>query len=316
MRILVCGADVYYYSSHDVRVVYDETSMDSELMNWLQSTNLQMSKEELSYSSRPLEAISRLSKERKMSGIIPSLFADEIFKWFEDHSPANAHAVGAMFTGAFYYDSFFWKLEIPLGYGTVQSNALDALSQMPPPVKEQLQRDHSMMWKYILLWVDSVDYGFGISDLDYGIRLPSIGNQGFAAQLTASAHRELTASVRLLTESRSPNAKALETGRMATEMFLKAYLAMHASLTEEDAQKKFGHNLVKLVSDCKSARGQIELDDLAQYMKVFPPIGSRYEGLEYENQQLWSAYAVTLRTGVTFTRSLTDRDIRGQIQRS
>ena len=78
-----------------------------------------------------------------------------------------------MFTGAFYYDSFFWKLEIPLGYGTVQSNALDALSQMPPPVKEQLQRDHSMMWKYILLWVDSVDYGFGTGRAPVSLSAPS-----------------------------------------------------------------------------------------------------------------------------------------------
>jgi hypothetical protein len=273
-----------------------------------------MSKEEIPYISRPFEAISWLSIERKMSISFPSPLTDEIINWFENHSPSGAHAIGSMFTSAFYYDAYFWKLEIPLAFGMVQLNALDALRQMPGVIKSQLQGDIATMGRFIELWVDSMDYAYGIDDLGRGTRLPVIGNQQFAAELTASAHRELTASVRLLTESRSPNTKALETGRMATEMFLKAYLAVHTSLTRDEAQKKFGHNLEKLVPECKSVRGHADFDVLAQYMKVFPPFGARYEGVDYGNQRLWSGYAVALRTGVMFTRSLTDRDNRAKLE--
>lgn len=273
-----------------------------------------MSKEEIPYIKRPLEAISRLSDERKISVTIPSPVADEIFKWFQDHSPPGAHALGSIFTSAFYYDAFFWKLEIPLAYGTVQLNALDWLSQMPPSVKLQLQHDRSMMWTFISLWVDSMDYGYGMEDLGRGVRLPAMGNREFAARLTSSAHSELMACVRLLTESRLPNARALESGRMATEMFLKAYLAMHGSLTAEGARRKFGHNLEGLVRECKSQRQGSDFDDLEQYMADFPAIGARYDGSKYDNRRLWSGYAVALRTGVTFTRSVTDRDNRSQIR--
>jgi hypothetical protein len=286
---------------------------DSQLRDWLVATNLEMSKEEIPYISRPLKALGRLSEERKISISIPSPLADEIFKWFEEHSPADAHAIGALFTGAFYFDAYFWKLEIPIAFGVVQLNALDSLRQMPKTVKAQLERDRIMMWRFVELWVDSLDYGYGIDDLGHGSRLPPMGNQPFATQLMVSAHRELTASVRLLTETRTPNAKALESARMATEMYLKAYLAMHASLSE-DASKQLGHNLEKLVAACKSARLNDDITDLSKHVSVFPPIGARYQGAEHENQRLWSGYAVALRTGVTFTRSITDRDGRGQIR--
>jgi hypothetical protein len=218
-----------------------------------------------------------------------------------------------MFTSVFYYDAYFWKLEVPVAYGSVQLNALNALQQMPESVKTQLQSDHSMMWQFIALWVDSMDYAYGIDDIGYGARLPSGDNRTFALQLTSSAHRELAATTRLLTDSRAPNSKALESARMTTEMFLKAYLAIHGSLSSKEAPKGFGHNLERLVSECQRVRGGPDLDDLAMHMKIFPPVGSRYEGIEYENHRLWSGFAVALRTGVTFTRSLTDRDNRAQM---
>jgi hypothetical protein len=79
--------------------------MDSQLENWLQAINGQLSDEEIPYIRRPFEAIGRLSTERKISVTIPSALADDIFGWFEKHSPAGAHALGSMFTSAFYYDA-------------------------------------------------------------------------------------------------------------------------------------------------------------------------------------------------------------------
>ena len=287
--------------------------MNSQLEDWLQAINGQFGNEEIPYIRRPFEAISRLSAERKISVTIPSPLADDIFKWFEEHSAVGAHAVGSMFTSAFYYDAYFWKLEIPIAYGTVQLNALDALTRMPQRVKAQLQSDRSIMWRFVALWVDSMDYAYGIDDLGRGSRLPTKPNRDFAVQLTSSAHRELEATARLLAESQVPNAKALETARMATEIFLKAYLAVHGVLVELEAQKKFGHNLEKLLSACQACRGGRELDDLSSHLTIFPSMGARYEGTEYENQLLWSGFAVALRTAVTFTRSLTDRDNRAQM---
>jgi len=264
---------------------------------------------------RPFEAISRWSKEKAVKVYMPSPLTDYIFKWFEDHSPKGSHAIGAMYISAFYFDAYFWQVEIPIAFGTVKLNALDALRQMPRSIKAELERNQAIMWRYIELWVDSLDYAFGMDDLGQGTRLQS-GNSDFSRQLIASAHRELCATVRLLTESRQPNSKALESARMATEMFLKAYLAVHAGLNERTAAKAFSHDLEKLAAECKVVSRNSSFDDLLPFVKLFPPVRARYEALAYENHLLWSGYAVALRSGVTFTRSLTDRDSRHQIRSS
>jgi len=261
-----------------------------------------------------MEALSRWGTEHNTSVQFPSSLASEIFDWFEEHAPPGAHSVGAIFTGVYYYDTYFWKVDIPLAYGLVQLSALDALSQMPPSIKRQLQSDHPRFYEYAALWIGSLDYAFGMSDLGNGSRLPGIHSNIFAEQLTASAHKELTATVRLLTEARTPNSKALETSRMATEMFLKAYIAIHAGLSEADAQRKFSHHLDQLAEECSRISNQSEFQQLAKDVGNFPPIKARYSGVGYDNQQLWSGYETALRTAVLFTRSLTDRDSRHAIQ--
>ena len=287
--------------------------MEKQLSDWLHDVNLQMSREGIHYKRRPFEAFRLLSEQKNIDIIIPSPLANELFDWFYAHSPVGSHAIGSLFTSVLYYDAYFWRLEVPVAYGIVQINALDQLSQMPLSVKEQLQSDRAMMWRFICLWVDSMDYGFGIDDLGYGKRLPQQGNREFAVQLVNNAHNTLCACVQLLAESPTPNLKSIESARMATEMFLKAYLAIHSDLGPKDAQKKFGHNLEKLVSACKFGHGMTDFDDLAQHLSMYPPIGARYEGLGYAPEQLWACFALALRTGVTFTRSLTDRDNRAQI---
>ncbi len=82
---------------------------------------------------------------------------------------------------------------------------------------------------------------------------------------------------------------------MATEMFLKAYLGIFGSITEEDARKRFSHDLDKLLRECARVRSSSDLDNLSELTRVFPPIGDRYRALEYDGQQLWSGYDAALR---------------------
>lgn len=288
--------------------------MSFDLDQWLKAINSDLSKEDVPHIRRPFEAMRRLNLECKISFDLSSPIAKHLIQWFEEHSPVGSHCIGAMFTSLFYFDSYFWKVEIPLAFGTVQLNALNALREMPEAIKEQLQRNTPTLWVFIALWVDSLDYAFGFEDVGRGSRLPTIGNVNFAEELLTSAHRELTATVRLLTEERRPNSKAVETGRMATEMYLKAYLALHGSLSELDARKKVSHNLEKALAECEMARPHADLSDLRGFLGVYPQIGSRYQALSFDNHQLWSSYATALRAGVTLIRSVSNRDSRNQIR--
>ncbi len=288
--------------------------MSFDLDKWLEVTNSDLSKEDIPHIRRPFEAMRRLNLERRVSFMLSSPLAKHIIRWFEEHSPTGSHGIGAMFTSLFYFDSYFWKVDVPLAYGTVQLNALDALREMPEVIRDQLQRSTPTLWVFIALWVDSLDYAFGFEEVGRGSRLPAIGNVAFAEQLITSAHRELTATVRLLTEERRPNPKAMETGRMATEMFLKAYLALHGSLSELHAQRKLSHDLEKALAECESARPHADLSDLRQFLGLYPQIGARYQALSFDSHQLWSSYATALRSGVTVIRSITNRDSRSQIR--
>jgi len=92
--------------------------------------------------------------------------------------------------------------------------------------------------------------------------------------LAASADRELRATVSLLTESRHASSKAMETAALATEMFLKAYLASHAGLTKSEA-KRIGHNVAGAADRCKRAKGRDEFERIAKLSDVFPGWGAR-----------------------------------------
>src|SRR5579872_3899250 len=92
---------------------------------WLELQNQRMGDEGVPYPRRPFKAIENWTLENGCSISFPSPTADRVFSWFESHSPKGAHAIGAMFTGAFYFDAYFWKVPIPIAYGTVKINALD-----------------------------------------------------------------------------------------------------------------------------------------------------------------------------------------------
>lgn len=276
---------------------------------WLHEFNRKMGDGGTPYAQRPFEAIRAWTKENHCSFEFPSPAAKAVFDWFEAHSPKVAHAVGSLFTGTFYFDAYFWKVSIPLAYGNAFMNAFDSIEDFPEPVKKQLMDSRDHQFDYCSLWVDLMDYTYGMDDLRHGG-----GVSGFAARLATSADRELRATVRLLTEPpQHPNPKAMESARMATEMFLKAYLAAHSGLNESDAQRQLGHNLVKAAETCERISKPDEFGDVKNRVSIFPPVGARYEGQYYDSGTLWAAYCIAQFVGTVFVRSLTDRDSRAQM---
>lgn len=276
---------------------------------WLDEVNRKMGEDGVPHISRPFEALRLWTIKNQCSIRFDSPATKSVFLWFEAHSPTGAHAIGSLFTGVFYFDGHFWRVAIPVAYGTVQMNAVDSLIDIPGSIRKWLMESQKNLFEYCALWVDVMDYGYGMNDLRNGG-----GVSGFAAQLATSADRELRATVQLLTESaRQPNPKAMETARMATEMFLKAYLAAHAGLTESDAQKRLSHDLAKAAERCQLVVNQGEFGAIARAVVLFPAMGDRYEGKTYSNETLWQAYCTAQLSGTTFVRSMTDRDSRPQM---
>lgn len=275
---------------------------------WLELQNQRMGEEGVPYAGRPFKAIETWTVENRCSVSFPSPNADRVFSWFESHSPKGAHAIGAMFTGAFYFDAYFWKVSIPIAFGMVNIDALDCLEGMPRSVRNLLELNPPHLTDYCALWVDLLDYAYGFDEIRRHGKTPA-----FAARLATSAHNELNTTVRLLTETpQRHNPKAIESARMAAEMYLKAYLAAHATLDEAGA-KKLSHNLERTVDECGAASKGNDFEHIKRSLAVFPSIESRYAGTEYPPLRLWNAYCIAQFLGTTLVRSLTDRDSRGQM---
>lgn len=273
---------------------------------WLETANERYRREEIPFRGRPFHALRDSAVEHRCSLDFSSPTAKEIFRWFTEHSAPGAHAIGAMFTGAFYFDTFFWPLHIPIVYGQVQINALDCVDTMPQSIKEQLRARPSELWRLALYWADCVDYAYGLDDIQ---KLQSLS--GRALEFMLSGDRELSGAIAQLTIPR-PNPKAILGLRMATEIFLKAVLIQESNATEADL-KRLGHRIPDITKQCRVVTGNELYDAVIADAKIFPDIHERYDATEWPMVQVWHAAVVTQAVGAALARRYSDRDLRSYL---
>lgn len=277
--------------------------MDKKLETWLRELSAEFRRTDVPPKQRPWIAWQEWAKHSGDSVSLNDEIVKEIFIWFEKNSKAGLQYIQPMYVGAYYYDSTFWPVVIPVVAGRVQLDARESLRTMPDAVATSLFKTRSELMDFMSVWGNCLDYGFGMD------HLLSASPNGFAKQLLTSGDQRLTATVTLLLQDR-PNASSIESCRMATEMFLKAYLAVRMGLTEEDAKRKIGHRLDEALTMCESIDPQSELLTIKANLNVFPDIGDRYKGTEPPLGILWRAYEIAQFTGTTICRALTSRDVR------
>lgn len=277
--------------------------------DWLKKINEKLRQQDVHPKARTFLAIKEFSKEFNYPFLdFTSDEARTIFNWFYENTKPGSHAIGSMYKGAYYFDSCFWSVNIPLGYGKQFCvNALDSL-QMPDNLKQQLESDSRESGSFMFIWVDCFDYAYGYDDI---FKLKSFNE--LATNYIRSAHKELQATVSLLLED-NPQPKAIETARMAVEMFLKAILVINDnSWDEKKLKNKISHDLIKAIDGCINVTGSQELKNLKSLLSFFPDIQERYQGKTRKNADLWQAYALAQGVGAIFTRMFSDRDTRPQL---
>ena len=275
---------------------------------WLENTNEEFRKNDIPHRQRPWLAWGEWAKYTGMPIAMNDEVVKNIFDWFEKNTKAGSQHMGPLYTGAYYYDSCIWPVFIPIGYGTVKLDARDSLKTMPESIVERLWNDRDKVLEYVSIWSDCVDYAFGLDDLK-----KKVGFGTFAQELLNSGDQQLKATVALLLQDR-PNSKATESARMSTEMFLKAFLAAKAGLTEQEAKDKIKHDLEKALNRCLAFDTTSELKVIQPLLNVFPDIGDRYKGTDKPPRDLWRAYAIAQSVGTIVTRTLSGRDVRKTIR--
>lgn len=272
----------------------------------LEILNEELRKEDIEPSARPSEAIKRLAERNNRSISFHSPEAQFIFKWFESNTKPGSHIIGPLHKGVYYYDSAFWSVCIPIIYGSVQLNALDALNEMPPKIKSSLLENPKAIWDYIIFWADCIDFGFAYDDL-----YRSKKHDEFGRQLLTAGYEELSSATSLLLEHR-PSRRAIINCRMATEMLLKSFMALKDGLTESLA-KKLGHNLEKIFDRFLDISKYQNLTEIKGLLRVFPDINERYKAQDHDNASLFNGYCFAQSIGALIARAFTDRNTLPQV---
>lgn len=277
-----------------------------QLEAWLQAANERYRREEIPPRRRPFQAMSDYTREFNCSVALDSPLAKSVFDWFYANSQPESHAVGSLFTGTFYFDSCFWPLYIPIGYGKFSLNALECLETMPEALKQQVEQSQKDIWHFHIYWADCCDYAYGVDDIKKEGKLCQK-----ALRFIENGDKELNGAIAQLNSPR-PNPKAILSLRLATEIFLKALLIQEKELNDKEL-KKLNHRIQDIAEECFLATNISEFRDIAKAAGVFPAVSDRYTGEERKLSEIWRAVCVAQAAATTVIRRYSYRDIRPQI---
>ncbi|MCM8797048.1 MAG: hypothetical protein NC923_04130 [Candidatus Omnitrophica bacterium] len=276
---------------------------------WLRAINERFRKEDIPPRARPFLALKAFSEDFKCNVSIPSEVTNTICEWFYKNTQEGSHKIGSLYRGVYYFDSCFWPVYIPIVYGKVPLNAFDSLPSMSETLKNQIKANTKELWSFILLWVDCLDYAYGYDDI---IKNPRF--KGLALNFIKSADKELRAAVSLLLQD-FPETKAIESTRMAVEMFFKAIIIIATGWNEDKVRKKIGHSLIVAAQEAFNFTQSKEIKEIEKKLSFYPEINERYAGKDWKARELWKGYCLAQVVATIFTRLHSDRDTRQQILR-
>lgn len=273
---------------------------------WIKATDELLSRRGVPTKRRPWDAWGEWSKLAGPSRM-DSPESQAIFEWYTEEYGRERFAIGSLFTGALYFDQAVWPVYVPICYGTVSVSINKMVDSMPQLIRDRMYRHATAINNLVAVGADCIDYGLGFDDLRGG-PLPCT----LAMEMLVSADKELRSSVEILLSDR-PTQKAAEAARLATEMFLKCFLAHHAGASAKSLRDDVRHRLDKALARCLKQLPQSDLRVLRGQFGHFPEIGDRYAVRERPLRDLWTCYSLAQFAGACVVRSVTDRDVRRSI---
>jgi tyrosyl-tRNA synthetase len=219
-----------------------------------------------------------------------------LFHWLTSQVQKDPQSLNAVYVGAYFFDSAFWPVLIPLETGGARVDPLDSLNIMPEHTKLHLLSDSRELQNFVAFWAACLDYALGVGKL-----LRDKNSSTFFQHLIRSGHRQLELNmVQLFEQAR--DCHLLISARVATEMFLKAFIARKTILSENSA-RKMGHNLSEALDKCLEIDRDSDLSTIRSELRFLSLIHE--PNLACTSKDLWRAYRVAQFTGATVVRSLT-----------
>jgi HEPN domain-containing protein len=190
---------------------------------------------------------------------------------------------GPKFTAVFFFENVFWRVVIPIVYGTPSVDIMRSLVAMPANLQQHLLQNARSREDFKAHWADCIDYDQGRNC--FMMQPPNDP----ATDLVTSADRDLLSTIADLSQH-EPNSNAMHNARLSTEKALKAFLCFRHGFSVEMVKKQFQHDLEGLAGEVVARDPQSELAQLQPEVRGFAPYSDRYANKEYSRPELWAAY--------------------------
>lgn len=286
------------------------------LWDWLTVLDQQYANEHMEIKERPWNAFILISKAKHMATTgqeSPKAFPlnlagrefRDIYEWYAKKypqlfkSPINPNI-------PFFHNGCFWPIDINVILGKINVVPIgDIIHSMPESEFKNLEMTNLDGYHYF--WADCVDYIFGY---DHVLKTEQVVI-GKNLLIAADEHLKIAASALL---QAPPLGKMVQLAIMAVEMYLKGFLCIRKSLTEEQL-KNYGHKLDKLIDACL----EIEPSSRLKYTKQtilswLPSVNERYIPSEDTPSELWEKYRRAQFVAAEILRLLSGRDVRRSIE--
>lgn len=267
---------------------------------WLQQINADFIATGTPHGQRTWKAISIWSDANGLPINMFSPRAKRIQAWFRENINPVSDSVGPIAAAAFFYDTSFWEVTIPLCYGSPSLNPLDML-RMKASVKARLAEENEK-YVYLKFFADTYDYFYTVEDV-----LPTLSSKPLLANFIGAGRAQIKQAASLLL-GQHPNPKAAEAARFALEMFLKTFLIARG-LTESELKDKFKHHLDRLLAKCLEFEPASPLRALEPKLPLYPDVSARYRTDVIAPRDLWNMYYAAQSAGAIVMRPMSNRDI-------
>jgi len=251
---------------------------------------------------------------------------EDIYKWFQINVNPYATKVGNILTASFYFDLYFWKMNINIMLGSPTINKksiLNSLSDMPPATKNLMCKDEKKLNELILYYIDCLEVfnNSGSQDIkpnisDYGIKFFRSGLNNIF-----SVHNQILFAK--YGYNQAVDNTIMEHIRMGIEKILKAFCIVEKKLTPSASDKKFltsksmGHNLSGIVDICYECTNDNDFLLIKKHINLLPKdVNHRYENINYADAYLWRVIKLMHFIANKFLRNYYNTNFREQILKS
>lgn len=200
---------------------------------------------------------------------------------------------GPEFTSVFFFENVFWRVVIPVVFGTdVSVDTLASLVTMPACLRSRLVNLPKIRAAYKEHWRDCMDYYLGRDAVRMRFVHDEVGMEpitGLPSGFVEGLDRDLRSAIADLSQD-EPNSNAMHNARMAAEKALKSFLCLRHGYTEASVKRDFGHDIDKLMAEIARMAPGSEFATLQAHVKTFASYSDRYTDMCYGRADLWNAY--------------------------